>query len=445
MATNIKKKLIAEFKNLTSLEKLIPQDWDLIWVLSAGEIYIRNSLNGEQNETQERLETGIKLVKNITAKRLGKRHLSLAEIKSHGPKIYFSGYNDHNRQMKKYYLLLQICTFLLLIFISPCYAQRNGNIMFHGAIKDKAGNLWFATTGADAGVYHYDAATKGFTNFTKRDGLCDNNIGSIMEDREGNLWFNSENGVCRYDARRNDSAGNGNYFTTFTTKEGLCQHDINVLLEDRSGNFWFGTNGWGICRYDPRTSATTGFTKEEGLGSNFVQCMLQDKAGNIWAGERAGGVSRFDSSSGRFTKVSSDCLSSQIMGILEDKKGNIWFANLYDGLCRYEPASGKFTHLTEADGLCHNFVTCIYEDKKGNIWFGSDAGNWKTEGGGLCCYDGKTFTRFTAKDGLTNFNVWTIVEDNDGIIWAGTKGGLYRYHSPSGKFIDYTFKLKSSN
>lgn len=133
------------------------------------------------------------------------------------------------------------------------------------------------------------------------------------------------------------------------------------------------------------------------------------------------------------------------MEIIEDKAGNIWFANLYTGLCRYDPTSGGFTHFTEADGLCNNNVTCLYEDKKGNLWFGSDAGKGSTGVGGLCRYDGKSFTRFTAKDGIDHPNVWTIAEDNDGNIWVGSKGGVYRYHSASGRFINLTHKVSSTN
>jgi ligand-binding sensor domain-containing protein len=337
--------------------------------------------------------------------------------------------------MKKDPRFAKICCFLLLIFICPSYGQRNGNIMFHGAIRDKAGNLWFATTGADAGIYRYDSAIDKFNNFTISEGLCDNNVGSIMEDRAGKLWINTERGVCLYD---------GKSFTEFGMTEGMCNTDINVLLEDRNGNFWFGTNGYGVCRYNPATGTVTQFTKEQGLGSNFVQCMLEDKAGNLWVGERAGGVSRFDSSTGNFNKITCEgCLSNQIMGIIEDKGGSIWFVNLYNGLCRFDGKS--FTHVTKENGLCNDTITCIYEDQKGNLWLGSDAGNSVTASAGLCRYNPSSgvSNHFTEKDGITKPNIWTIVEDNESNIWVGTKGGLYRYHSVSGRFIDYTFKLNS--
>ena len=344
--------------------------------------------------------------------------------------------------MKKDFKLKQLFYLLLLIFITPCFGQTVEN-MFHGGIRDKAGNLWFATTAA--GVYRYDALSRRFTNFTMKDGLPTNNVSSILEDRAGNFWFSTESGVCRYDPSAALRTGSKS-FTDITSKEGLCKFYVNCILEDRTGNFWFGTNGYGVCRYNPASGAITNFTKEQGLGSNAVQCILEDKAGHLWFGERAGGVCRYDSASGRFTKVNGEgCLSSQIMSIIQDKTGNIWFVNLYNGLCRYDGKS--FTHFTEENGLCNDTITCIYEDKKGNLWFGSDAGKSGTGSAGLCRYNPTSgvSTHFTEKDGIAKSNVWTIVEDNDGNIWVGTKGGLYRYHFPSGRFIDYTFKVNSSS
>ena len=128
------------------------------------------------------------------------------------------------------------------------------------------------------------------------------------------------------------------------------------------------------------------------------------------------------------------------MSIIEDKAGNIWFANLYNGACRYDPSLRVFTHFTEENGLCNDTLNCIYEDKKGNLWLGCGWSKWGESRGGICSYDGKSFNFFSAKDGLGNTGAWTIVEDNDGNIWVGARDGLFRYHSSSGRFVNYTYK-----
>lgn len=52
---------------------------------------------------------------------------------------------------------------------------------------------------ADPGAANYDG--KSFTYFNRKDGLNDNTVFSIMEDKEGNMWFGTRNGVSRYDGK----------------------------------------------------------------------------------------------------------------------------------------------------------------------------------------------------------------------------------------------------
>ena len=114
-------------------------------------------------------------------------------------------------------------------------------------VKDKAGNLWFGITGGD-GVFHYDG--KVFTHFTTKDGLCNNDVGSILEDKNGDLWFCTDGGICRYDGKK---------MTHFDMEEGPLSHTIFCIIEDKTGNIWFGTEG-GVIRYDGKTF--TDFSKD---------------------------------------------------------------------------------------------------------------------------------------------------------------------------------------
>ena len=59
------------------------------------------------------------------------------------------------------------------------------------------------------------------------------------------MWFTTnDNGVWRYD---------GKSFSNFTTKDGLINNSVFSVLEDRSGNLWFGTRNGGLSRYDGKT------------------------------------------------------------------------------------------------------------------------------------------------------------------------------------------------
>jgi ligand-binding sensor domain-containing protein len=58
--------------------------------------------------------------------------------------------------------------------------------------------MWFTTN--DSGVWQYN--DKSFKNTTTKEGLINNSVFSVLEDRSGNLWFGTRNGgVSRYDGK----------------------------------------------------------------------------------------------------------------------------------------------------------------------------------------------------------------------------------------------------
>ena len=293
-------------------------------------------------------------------------------------------------------------------FIKTQSLNKGDNV--HCSLQDKAGNLWFGTTGD--GIYKYDG--KLFTQFTVANGLNNNSVNHMLEDKDGKIWIGTGAGLVLYDGKTfvgiqialPKNMPPNKYHNT---------HDVFSIMQDKNGKLWFATID-GVYIYDGKSF--TSFIVNEGVGgfkssNNNVEYILEDKAGNIWFGGRVNkGVFRYDGKSLTNLKPDGD---NWAWPVLQDKNGNIWFSN-WSGAYRYD---GKtFRTFTKNDGLADNVVTRIIEDKKGNLWFG----------GGLSRYDGKSFTRFTTKDGINNSGIWTILEDKTGKFWVGTnETGLYRY------------------
>jgi ligand-binding sensor domain-containing protein len=103
-----------------------------------------------------------------------------------------------------------------------------------------------------------------------------------MQDKKGNIWLASWEGVIRYD---------GKSFFNETLINSLEKFHVFSLLEDRKGNIWIGTIGGGAYRYDG--SKYTYYTTTDGLIDNIIGCIAEDKDGNIWFGTEDG-VSSFD-------------------------------------------------------------------------------------------------------------------------------------------------------
>ena len=310
----------------------------------------------------------------------------------------------------------------------------SGNISCE--LQDRNGNLWFSTGGE--GVYRFDGIS--FTNFTTKDGLCDNYTTAIIQDRSGNILIGTNAGICKYD---------GIFFYNYFETDTLNKLRITSLLEDRDGNIWFGAMNKGIYRYDGTNLSNFLYKYEHPFFDNkhekFISDILQDKNGNIWFSSwNRGGVWRYDgktlthflpsadyylynqnepnntnSLSSKYVHSPDYITDDMISSISEDKAGTIWFATRRHGACRYD---GKtFTGFRESEGFVSYGITTILEDKKGNIWLGTDKN-------GVFSYDGKTFKNYTTIDGLINDSVRSILEDKDGNLWFGTRWfGLSRY------------------
>ncbi len=315
---------------------------------------------------------------------------------------------------------------------------RYGNVQC--SLQDKAGNLWFGTT--ENGLYKYDG--KSFSRFLVDDGLNSNNIYSLLEDKDGKIWIGTLAGLCLYDPSTSIRT-DGKTFTNIQiplpknlppnkNPNYRNSHWVYSIMQAKNGKLWFVTID-GVYIYDGQSF--TLFTIDEAangfLTSNDkVERILEDKAGNIWFGGRTNeGVYRYDGKS-----VTNLNLKELFQNgpkpkphnwgwpQLQDKNGNIWFSN-WGGAYRYDGES--FTSFTKEDGL-PGIVTRIIEDKNESIWLGGD---------GICRYDGKSFTCFTTKDGLAHPGVWSILEDTSGNIWVGTREtGLYLYDGKT--FITYS-------
>lgn len=157
--------------------------------------------------------------------------------------------------------------------------------------EDSKGNIWFSRDGY--GACRYDG--KGFTHFTKKEGLPSNNVTNIQEDAQGNIWFTSR--VVEKDAPVTDShAGEGGLsmldgasIRQFPEVKGLSKNDSYALYLDRSGTLWVGANGLGVYRYNGESfhlyEGTDRMDLSTGMG---VQRILEDQKGRMWFGLSGG-------------------------------------------------------------------------------------------------------------------------------------------------------------
>ncbi|WP_281336747.1 two-component regulator propeller domain-containing protein [Flavobacterium eburneipallidum] len=99
--------------------------------------------------------------------------------------------------------------------------------------EDKEKNLWLGTQ--EGGLLLFNRKTNKFKRLTTDDGLPSNTILRILEDKAGNLWMSTYNGICRFDKKRK-------IFRNFSANDGLQsnQFSFNASVKLSTGEFLFG-------------------------------------------------------------------------------------------------------------------------------------------------------------------------------------------------------------
>lgn len=136
------------------------------------------------------------------------------------------------------------------------------------------GDLWIGT--AELGICIYNG--NKFSYLNTKNGLCDNDISSLMKDTQGNIWIGTRfGGVCKYD---------GETFVTYDAHNGIGNDESIVVYEDQNNNIWFSSEGYGLYKFDG--TQLINYAKDKGLEVQAVQTIFEDSKGRFWTGGGGG-------------------------------------------------------------------------------------------------------------------------------------------------------------
>ena len=220
------------------------------------------------------------------------------------------------------------------------------------AYEDAQGNVWLGT---DNGLFRATA--------TGLELVADEiKVRSIYSDRDGNLWVGT-NGDGLY--RFRDSG-----IRTFTKKDGLPNDVIMTVITTHDGAIWTGANCGGVSRFDGTRFQT--YNEKDGLLNSCVWTLAEDLNHDLWIGTWGGGAFRYHN--GTFTQYSKNegMADDQVTSIVAARDSSVWFGTRGGGLTRLR--DGQFRTFTTADGLSANTILNVFEDRAGNIWIGTRNG-----------------------------------------------------------------------
>ncbi|MEZ4669433.1 MAG: two-component regulator propeller domain-containing protein [Anaerolineae bacterium] len=271
-----------------------------------------------------------------------------------------------------------------------------------------------------------------FAHLNSDDGLVQNSITAILQDRSGFMWFGTDGGLSRYD---------GYQFTTFVNspkdENSLSSNIIRDLYEDHDGMIWIATEGGGMNRLDPGTTIFTHLevasdapAGTKGIPSDRHTSVFQDSRGLIWAGAPpAFGLTAFDPATQTSIIYNYDqndpgkIWGRSVQEFIESDDHQIWMAN-DTAVVRLNPQNEQFTNI-DMRPQDENLLKKIYQDSRGQIWAGG--------ANGLYRYDSLT-DNFILIPGMRS--VIDMVEGEDGVLWLGGQNGLYRFDLDTQQLLD---------
>jgi ligand-binding sensor domain-containing protein len=288
-------------------------------------------------------------------------------------------------------------------------AARQG-FRFLRMLRDRDGGVWVGSAGR--GIVHLHQ--EGTDLFSESDGLSGDDIYDLFEDREGNIWVATINGLDRFHALP---------VVTYSKKQGLSGIPWGGILAARDGSVWFATldgldrlNHGQVTVYRQRRTGTGARQiVGSGLPDEGVGSLFQDSRGRIWVSTLMGiGYLEAD----RF--VPTPAPGGLVGSITGDAPGNLWIANRELGLLRLSQYNllppipwATFGHKNPAAVLAADPL-------HGGLWLGF------SHGGAVWFRDGHVQSSYSAADGLGEGRVNQIRFDGQGALWIASEGGLAR-------------------
>lgn len=220
------------------------------------------------------------------------------------------------------------------------------------------------------------AALPGAVRFSTADGLPSNTVHQAVEDRQGYLWFATDDGLARFDGRR---------FRVWRIEQGLADNRLLALAVDGADQLWLGSRGGHLMRMsaDRRRIDPVLGPRNPAMAGAAVSVVLPDAAGSVWFGTRGAGLFRL-AASGRLHHylpgAAGDGLPDREVAHLALAADGALWVGTPRGLARWR--EGRF-QATPQPALADTAITALAADDSGRLWVGSTAGLWRAARDGV--------------------------------------------------------------
>ena len=272
-------------------------------------------------------------------------------------------------------------------------------ILFHGSL---------GAVSTEVVVEELDQLVEGFQleTWTVDDGLPQNSVLSIAEDKDGYLWIGTVFGLARFD---------GAEFAVFDRNriDAIRNDVVTSIHVGREGAVYWGTQGGLVCASDQRIKT---FGVKEGLPSDHILALAPESGGGLWILSHPDGGQVSLLRDGTIQDFPVSFGGGEPVALVEDRAGGLWFAESR-GLSRFDLNDGHQEVFSLSPESPSAFSVLV--DDSGDLWAGSEGGMYRRDSNGW------VFVRLEGV--LAGDRVYHLSLDRDGGIWASGGKGVAKY------------------
>lgn len=310
-------------------------------------------------------------------------------------------------------------------------------------LHDRLGQLWVATIGQ--GLWRVDVATSTRGTLTVEratvlTGLSSDAVRTVFEDREGNIWAGTTDGVDRLVPHRVTPFTDFGVVTTLDTAtdgrvwvgtaDGLVAlargtrgwevadgriplRGTTAVRGSRAGGLWVATAS---TLYRVSGSTATPLTPPHPGKPLSIDTLAASDNGEAWVITSTGEVLKANGDEFRSGRQIPELAGLRTSAALIDRSGQLWviYGGTKIGVLSTDGRFRTFPDSATSPGLRYD----IFEDDQGGIWTcGAD---------GLSRLSGDRFVTIGVANGLPVGGVYSIAQDNRHDLWLATSSGILR-------------------
>ncbi|PTY07126.1 hypothetical protein DB347_07385 [Opitutaceae bacterium EW11] len=268
--------------------------------------------------------------------------------------------------------------------------------------EDREGNLWAGAGGAGLVSIHPTA----FSVLTLPTGAHGCSVLSVAAAPDGSLWIGTD-GAALYHR-------SGDKWEQFTPEKGLGNWYVPSVAVAADGAVWASDFWWG----GPYRLEEGRFVRPPGIEetSNPAYSLLPSSPQECLIGNR-NGLRLWKDGESTWLAKSPDSSAPDVCSIAREANGVVWCGFARGGIARIAP--DRTTYFRRSDGLASDLVNSLCIDTEGTLWIG-------TADRGLSRFKDGRFVTLGQSEGLADHTICAVLDDGRGYLWLSTHHGIQR-------------------